>query len=546
VRATTRADATPTAAASKPPAGADPQAIRGAVARHVFGADATPTRVQLVETHISWLFLAGGQAFKLKKPVRLPFVDYRTAQRRRRMCHEEVRLNARLAPSIYRGVVAVDTDTEGLRLGPDTAGALDYMVAMRRYEEQQSLAWVLARGTLDETVLERMAARLAAFHHDAPRYHGHRDPRIRVERAITSNIEELLELVTDEGTAARVRALRRFMEEFLAAHAAIFAARADAGLVREVHGDLRAEHVILGPDVEVVDCVEFDAELRRIDVIDDLAFLVMDLRARGAESVAERLLGCYKRAGGDCGDPRLMWFYAAHRALVRAKVALLDGDVAGGRGDTITDAKRLLTVAEQCAWRARGRLILAICGPPASGKSRLADELAARTGARVLRSDELRKQLTGLAATERGPAALYQPAISQWTYTELASQAASLSAEPGPVIVDATFRRRDDRAAFVAGLPADSRICFVQCVCPVSVLLARARARERDPNRISDADAGIVASLSGTFSPLDEIAGEMHLLLRTDRDEHAAVDDLLARLDQRIAGERASACPRRS
>lgn len=517
--------------------GADPQAVRGAVARHVFGADADANEVAVRETHISWLFLAGAHAFKLKKPIRLSFLDYSTPERRRRMCQEEVRLNTRLAPSIYRGVTAIRASDHGLALVDDAPGAVDYLVHMRRYDEHHTLAAAVKSGQADTTVLEPLAVRLVAFHADVPGCRRRDEPK-SIERAIRANTGELLELLEDPRIAGRVRGLERFLTQFIAAEAPLLQTRVEDGCVREVHGDLRAEHVVLEPTLEVVDCVEFDPDLRTVDVIDDLAFLVMDLCARGAERIARQLIDCYRRAGGKLGDERLLWFYAAHRALVRAKVALLNRTPGGQADDTVADLRQLLETAERCAWRARGRLVLAICGVPASGKSRLSDELAARVGARVLRSDEVRKRLAGLPASRRAPAGMYQPAVSEWIYTELADLAVSLLGTPGPVIVDATFRRREDRDAFAAGLPARTSVCFVQCVCPEAVLRSRADARDRDPRRISDADAGIVQALSRSFAPLDEIAARSHLPIRTDRDPQAATDDLLALLDQRVANGR--------
>ena len=511
----------------------DPADVRRAVARHVFGDD-DADRVELRETHISWLFLAGELVFKLKKPVRFDFVDYGSAERRRHMCHEEVRLNRRLAATLYVGVDALVAGEDGVRIVKDRPGARDYMVEMRRYDERMTLAADAESGRIDHRQLSALAARLVQFHTQCEPSRSRRGVA-RTRREVRQNASELYDALDSLQGSRRGRAIERFLLEFVAANHSTLDARARDGRVLEGHGDLRAEHVVLRPRLEVIDCVEFDPELRTVDVADDLGFLVMDLCARGAQPAAEQLIARYREAGGDCGADQLVWFYAAHRALVRAKVAAVRARQSGAGSRSVAEVSELLSIGERCAWRARGQLVVAICGVPASGKSQLADALAARTGAVVIRSDAVRKQLAGLAPTDRAPISLYEPPVTRRTYEQLGVQTASMVAGRGGVLVDATFLRPEHRAIFRAQLAADTPVRFVQCACPERLLETRARRRETDPARISDAGLDVVRAQRRSFEALDEVGPEAHFIVRTDRAIEQAADDVLALLDERVA-----------
>jgi aminoglycoside phosphotransferase family enzyme len=283
-----------------------------------------PASVDVRETHISWVFLAGELAYKLKKPLVLDFLDYGTPARRGEMCAAEVRLNRRLAPDLYLGVRGVALVGDGVELtDEDDPRAVDFLVEMHRYDEAQTLAAKLQHGVLQRRDVVKVGRVLARFHEDAPRVAPDGAPVLAAERRFERNLQELLGDVEQRGEIERVMGLERFAHAFVTAHAQTFAERASHGQVREGHGDLRAEHVLVGDRVRIVDCVEFDPGLRELDVADDLAFLVFDLVARGGERFGEILIRAYRDDGGDPGPDSLIAFYAAYRALVRAKVALV-------------------------------------------------------------------------------------------------------------------------------------------------------------------------------------------------------------------------------
>jgi aminoglycoside phosphotransferase family enzyme/predicted kinase len=513
-----------------------PDEVRAAVAKL---ASLPAAAVSVRETHISWVFLAGDRAYKLKKALALPFVDYTTAARRRRMCSEEVRLNRRVAPAMYLGVRALVRTQDGLELAPESdPRAVEHIVEMRRFDEQRTLAAMLDRGELRHEVLEEVGRTLAAFHASClPAPSGRYGARA-VAHEVRRNIDELLLVTELLAERALIKSLSRFTDAFIGAQSGTLQARADRGCTREVHGDLRAEHVVLEHGVSIVDCVEFDAELRTLDVADDLAFLVMDMAALGGERYVSDLVTAYRRAGGDCGGDPLLAFFSVHRALVRAKVLkvraaqLPPGSSAHGHASA--RARDLLTLAKRLAWRARLPLVIVLCGVPASGKSHLAAALAAESGLRRLSSDVVRKRLAGLAPTSRAAPADYNVEASHATYAELGRLSAAEVARNGGALVDATFRHRDDRDAFAASFAGAAPLLFAECTAPPNVLAERAIERERDPLRASDATLRVVLREQSAWEPLDEVAANARLELDTDRPAQAILEDLVAALDERL------------
>lgn len=498
-----------------------------------------PDRVVVRETHISWVFLAGERAYKLKKPLLLPFLDYSTPARRREMCHEEVRLNRRLAGDLYLGVRAVVARNGAFGLADeDDSHAIDYLVEMRRYDERCTMAAKLARGELKQSEVADVARLLARFHARAPHVAATGVPAVALERRLTENFHELLAVVEQRSEVERVLALERFAHAFVVACASMFDARARDGLVREVHGDLRAEHVLLDGGSHIVDCIEFDPDLRSLDVADDLAFLVMDLTAHGGDRFARTLLRAYRETGGDAGEDRLLAFYAAYRALVRAKVELLSaaqqpaGSASHGRHNA--RGRDLLALAERFSWQARLPLVIVICGVPATGKSHLARALAAVSQLAYLSSDVVRKRLAGILPTQRASSGAYTADFNRLTYGELGRLAAREASAHGGALVDATFRHRASRDAFGQAFAGVAPLLFVECQAPADTLAQRAAAREHRPDRVSDASLQVVVRESSTWEPLQEVAPEAHLVLRSDRPVQAQIADLMALLDQRV------------
>ena len=294
--------------------------------------------------------------------------------------------------------------------------------------------------------------------------------------------------------------------------------------MRDGHGDLRLEHILLGERVSVVDCVEFEPALRRIDVAADLAFALMELHEAARADLADALVRAYRAAGGDPGSDALLAFFAAYRAEVRAKVALLRAEQRGPAAaePDRAHAQRLLALAARLRWRAHAPLVIAVAGVSASGKSTVARQLAAVSGFPVLSSDLVRKTAAGLRPTERAPVALYADDVSRATYAALGAGAAGRAATG--VIADATFRRRADRDAFRDALGPGVRVLWIQLVVPAAELERRARARAADPGRVSDAGIEVVRTQLRSAEPLDEVPGADHALVRADRSPEGILD----------------------
>ncbi|MGZ8688758.1 MAG: bifunctional aminoglycoside phosphotransferase/ATP-binding protein [Gaiellaceae bacterium] len=498
-----------------------------------------PRSVELRETHISWVFLAGDLAYKVKKPLVLPFLDYGTAERRREMCREEVRLNRRLAPRIYLRVVGLARDGERWSLtAEDDPAACEYAVEMRGVEERRSLAALAAAGTLRAEHVSATAAVLAAFHAAAPVADRERREVAVLEATLDENVVTLRDSGAGVIEQSRLDAAEHFTRAFVEARRDELEARAQGGLVRDCHGDLRAEHVIVPEhgDVYVYDCIEFNPDLRQIDVAADIAFLVMDLTRLGADSLAELLIADYRRAGGDPGDEALLFVFASYRAWVRAKVACIRAQELSGEDPELervrAEAGELMRLGHRFAWRSRGPLVLVLCGVSGTGKTTVAHEVAAVSGWEHLSSDVTRKRLAGLDPTEPGGAGLYSRQRTIETYRELGRLAAERLDHDRGVVVDATFHLRAERDAFRDGFgERPGPLLFIECHASTETLLARVRERELKPDRVSDADTAVVEGQLAEFEPLDEVPRQWRAELRTEAQPAELVADLEAIVD---------------
>jgi aminoglycoside phosphotransferase family enzyme/predicted kinase len=488
-----------------------------------------PAAVELRETHISWVFLAGDKAYKVKKPVRYPFLDYSTAARRHECCRAELALNRRFTPNLYRGVVSLVPDHGRLAIAPEhDPRAVDYAVVMGRYDESATLAARLARSELAEQQLFTVGAAIARWHAAAPVIAAPNDLADVVEETLTT-------LAGANAPPQRLAGLARFCRAALTGFRLELDARAMAGRVRDGHGDLRAEHILLGERIEAVDGVEFDPVLRAADVGYDLAFAVMDV-ARADPRLAHVLIRGYRTAGGDPGTDGLMAFFCAVRALVRAKIDLLRAhQLAGAAARRRTDrARELLGVAERFAWRARLPPIVCVTGLAASGKSTVAGALAEATAWPVLSSDGVRKRRAGVAADAPAGPAAYSDHESRAVYQELAQRAAAAARHDGGAIVDATFRRPVDAMAFAtASLPA-SQAGWLVCDAPPDVLLERAAARSARTT-VSGAGPAVVAEQLAGHAWFDS-PGRPLARLDTTQAAGELLWQLAADLDARLGG----------
>jgi hypothetical protein len=442
--------------------------------------------VEVVETHISSILLAGKFAYKLKKPITLPFVDYGSVARRRDCCKAELRLNRRYASGLYLDVVEFDGEPA---------------VKMRRFDENCRLDHVCARGELTPAHLSDLARTISTFHAGAAvaPADAHFGTPENVLAPALENFDELDTLLPDE--ALRLSRLRTWTQSEFARRRNTFADRKTAGRVRECHGDLHlANLVLLDGKVTPFDCVEFNDDLRWIDVASEIAFTWVDLIDHDRPGLACWLLNEWLVWSGDFGALAVLRYYAVYRAMVRAKVAALRGEH--------SEALGYLVMAERLAVPPRLTFTITF-GLSGSGKTTassarlLADETASTIR---VRSDVERKRLFGLAPDADSGGAIYSSDANEKTYARLAELARRVLADGWPAIVDAAFLRRAERRAFSAiaaadGIPFD----VIACDAPVEELRRRLLARTGDA---SEAGVAVLDQQLAWLEPLDEAERE--------------------------------------
>lgn len=488
----------------------------------------TATSVDLVETHISWVLLAGELAYKIKKPVKLPFLDFTTLAARRRYCEEELRLNRRLAAALYLGLTPIGGTRERPRLGAHPA--IEYAVRMRRFPADARLDVKLADGAVDDADIVELAELIGGFHAGlppAPPGSPFGTPA-EVRQAVERNLAE-----TADAWPAGLPAsspVRRFLSAAGAALEPVLEARKQSGAIREGHGDLHLENLVAWPSrIVPFDALEFDPALRWIDVIDETAFVFMDLIAHERTDLAYRFLNRYLEVTGDYAGLRLAEYYAVHRALVRAKVrAIRAGQTP--EAQAMRAPARYLRLAERLAESRRPALILAH-GVSGSGKTTWTDRLIPRLPAVRLRSDLIRKQLSGLdeRASSDSPirGGIYSAASTEATYRALARGASAGLRGGFDVIVDAAFLDRARRQAF-SELAADCGSAFVILDFHAPADALRRRIENRRAGR-GDASEATLAVLDDQLAHRDALSAREHeVAIRVDTEDGPRIDRIAA------------------
>ena len=456
--------------------------------------------LRLLETHMSWVLLGKDTAWKIKKPVRWPFLDASDLATRRRLCEQELRLNRRLAPCLYLDVVPIRGSPTMPVVDGGAGPPIEYALRMKRFGRGALFSERLAAGRLRPAHLDQLAQRLAAFHAQAAvakpnTNHGSAE-------VIEGAMREVLDGLSGQGHGPDCVSLRQWAQQEGKALRHTWALRKAEGHVREGHGDLHLANLVsLGREVTAFDCLEFDPQLRWIDTCNDIAFLVMDLMAHQRDDLAWRFLNAYLDASGDHMGVASLRYYLVYRALVRAYVAGLYPK--SGQPDYLALAARLSQVQ-------RPRLLITH-GLSGSGKSVLSQALLEQTAALRLRSDVERlrlfppKQGESPARTQQR----YGPQANLRTYQRL-RQMAALALQAGwPVIVDATFLRAQDRDDF-RGLAAQLGVPFaiLDCHAPLKTLRDRVRRRGRIGRDPSQAKVQVLTQQLLSAEPLrgDELA----------------------------------------
>jgi aminoglycoside phosphotransferase family enzyme/predicted kinase len=482
------------------------------------------------ETHISAVFVGRDEVWKLKKAVLLPFLDFRTAEARHHFLERELALNQPVAPAIYRRVASVDRGPDGtLRIAPspDTATAIDWVLCMAPIPRSDFLDIVAQRQGLSPTLLDALGDCVAEDHARRPPVFGW-DSEGALRRVAEGCVRSALAV---DLPATNVHYWMRSVHARFEHNAVWLAARAAAGFVRRCHGDLHLGNLCLWQGVPTpFDALEFDEALATIDVGYDLAFLLMDIDLNVGRAEANRVLNRAIARSGDAALARALPMFMSLRAMVRAHVEeALRRDGSG---------RRYLTAAIDYLKPARA-FVVAIGGPPATGKSTLARRLAPRLGrapgAVIIRSDEIRKRLFGVAPEQRLPQTAYTPTVTFSVYLDLGGASRMVAAGGHAVIADATFMHIEHRAEIeAAARAADVTFIGVWLTAPPALLEARIRERRHDA---SDADLGVLHAALAR----DPGAIGWHAVDTTNADDAAAA---VSAIIDRELGTTAAAPPR--
>ena len=467
--------------------------------------------VRLAETHISYVLLTGRDAYKIKKAVKLPFLDFMTLESRRADCERELALNRRFAPDLYLDVVAITGSADAPVVGGE-GPAIEYAVRMREFPEDALLSRMLVRGELTASHIDGLAETIAAFHAAAPDAAPDAPfgaPDSVLDLAL-ENFDELQRLVEAEADRRALADVRRWTRREYDGCARTFADRRRAGRVRECHGDLHLGNIALVEGlVTPFDCIEFNEAMRWSDVMGDVAFLVMDLRDRGRADLASRFLNRYLEQSGDYGGVRVLRFFVVYRAMVRAKIACLRAsqEAPGPARAAMREFHEYLALAARSAEPGRPGLVLTH-GPSGSGKTTWTQAFIELTGAIRVRTDVERKRLHDAAPDARSGSALnagwYAPAETERTYAALADLARTIAGAGYVVVVVGTFLQRRHRRRFhdvAAGL--DVPFVILDFVARAETLRQRVDVRAAAGLDASDADVHVLDEQLRTGEALD-------------------------------------------
>jgi aminoglycoside phosphotransferase family enzyme/predicted kinase len=461
-------------------------------------------RVEIIETHASLVFLAGDRAYKLKRAVKYSYLDFSTAERRRVACEAELGLNRRTAPELYLEVRALIRGAQGELTFGNAGGAVDWIVVMRRFDQAMVFDELAKAGRLSASSMIELTSQIASFHQSAERRPDHGGAAALA--AVLETNHGCLTAAREAGLSAeRIAEVRLKSLERLALVGAVLDRRRAEGKVRRCHGDLHLRNVCLFENRPTLfDCLEFSEELASIDILYDLAFLLMDLEHHGLGDFASLVLNRYlDLTGEDDGLPAMRLFLST-RAAIRAHVTatVLERTAGSGAGPAMAaEARRYLDLAAQFLQQ-RSCRVVAIGGLSGTGKSTLAAALAPGLGARVLRSDAIRKQLFGVALETRLPASAYTPQASHRVYETLRRRARDALEAGYSVIIDAVSLKPEERRSFAAITEA-AAVPFsgLWLEAPAATMDRRLQARRHDA---SDASPEVLAQQLGQDpGPLD-------------------------------------------
>lgn len=444
------------------------------------------TPIRLIQTHVSYVTLTGDYAYKVKKAVNFGFLDYSTLEKRQHFCEEEIRLNQRTAAPIYLEALPISQQDDHYIL--ETVGnVVEYVVKMRQFPQSALLSHLFERGELTEELLRRLAEAIAQFHLNAQT-----DEYIRsfgtvdsIRQSIDENYEQTVGFIGGPQTQKQFDETKAYTDRFFATQLKLFQQRREQNKIRACHGDLHLNNICYWQDqLLLFDCIEFNESFRFVDVMFDIAYIIMDLTVNGREDLAAIFLSHYVEQTGDWEGLQVLPLYVSRQSYVRAKVmSFLLGDPSVAEADkqaTAATAAKYYTLAWSYVQQRQGRLLI-MSGLSGSGKSTVARELSRQLGGIYLRSDAVRKHLAGIPVAQRGDNSLYIPEMSQKTYSRLVDLGAALASQGYTIILDAKFDTQATRQRAIAAAQMHNlALTIVHCEAPLDILKERVQQRSGD------------------------------------------------------------------
>ena len=497
-----------------------------------------PTEIIHKQTHISDVFLANDLVYKVKKPVDLGFLDFSTLEKRYKFCCEEMRLNQRLTTDIYLGVEKItwDKNTYGLNSSGQT---VDYAVRMRRLPDENTLASLLVSNRVTESFIDRLIHTLSDFYTASALTKKEMDQFGSFEaigQKCRDNFNRLPDFSDTGANKRKVQLIKAATQMFLDRHKDLFDRRIENKHICDTHGDLKTEHVYQYQGVQILDCIEFNHAFRYQDTASDLAFLAMDMDFLGYRPAALFLLSRYVKTTSDADLMQVIDFYKCYRAMVQVKVYHLQTEDRSSQDDAkkaehIHEMEQYLDLAYQYALKMAFPVIWVTCGMIATGKSTVAEKLAALFSIPCIRSDDIRKTLfadlpdtSGNTGFEKG---MYSPEATSLVYGKILVTAQAALEKGSSVILDATCRRQKQREDMLQlAADAGANIIFVECRCPDREIKARLKNREYQ-STVSDARLKHFAAIKKRMDPFDHLSADLHMPVRTDQPLDRIVEILL-------------------
>jgi uncharacterized protein len=477
--------------------------------------------IKLLQTHISYVFLTGDYAYKVKKTIQFGFLDFSSLALRSHFCQEELRLNRRLTPDLYLAVLPI---TQALQTDPyqlnGSGPAVEYTIQMRQF--QYSGLELFHQGQLTTAVMQTLAKQVARFHQTTVT-----DPEIQANGSVTAinaidenNFQLSLPFVGWTQTEKQFEQTYRYIKGFVHKHQDWYTQRQAEGKIRDCHGDLHLNNLCLFHNqVQIFDCIEFNTEFRHIDTLYDIAFLVMDLEFNHRPDLANTFLNTYLERSGDYWGCVMLPPYLAMRAYIRGNVnslALKDDAISAAAKQVLQEqAQTYYRLAWLYTQRQQGRLLM-MSGLSGSGKSTVARQLAAQINAIQIRSDAVRKHLAGVPLDHKGTDEIYTLEMTQKTYSRLLELGICLAQQGWVVILDARYDRQAVRYEAIA-TAALHRIPLkiLHCTAPIEVLENRIRHRHKD---ITDATVDVLVWQQERTEPFSDQEKQYVLEVDTSND----------------------------